>query len=413
MEQKIFVFIDLFGEQYLVGQLWLRVRKGRNSASFEYDPSWLKNSLRFAIDPALTITPETFHTPPKKDLFGAFDDSSPDRWGKLLMRRNEHRFAELKRETPRTLRHLDYLLGVEDVARQGALRFKTELHGNFLANSKNSIPPIMKLSRLLSATESILSEKDSDNDLQILLAPGSALGGARPKVSIFDQDGFLSLAKFPRDKDEIDVVKWEGVALTLALKAGIVVPDWRIIEVAGKSVIIIRRFDRINGQRVPFLSAMSMLGATDHSDDHSYLDIADVLRMYGSKPKEDLIQLWRRIVFNILISNTDDHLRNHAFLYSSQEGWQLSPAYDLNPELKDSHAIAINLDDTTSSIDLAFETAEYYGLTLSDAKNIVKEVAKIVRSWREVAIIHGIKEREIKQMSPAFENKNLDKSVQM
>ena len=416
MEQKIFVFIDLFGDQHLVGQVWLHIRKGRESASFEYDQSWLNNSLRFAIDPALPLTPESFHTPPKKVLFGAFDDTSPDRWGKMLMHRREHRRAQQNRETPRTLHQVNYLLGVDDIARQGALRFKIEPHGKFLASSEHSrIPPLVQLPRLLSATESILDNRESDEDLRILIAPGPSLGGARPKASVIDLDGQLALAKFPSDKDEIDIVKWEGVALTLAFEAGIEVPDWRIINIVGKNVIIIRRFDRVNEHRVPFLSAMSMLGATDHdeSQSYSYMEIADVLRQYGSKPKKDLIQLWRRIVFNILISNTDDHLRNHAFLCFGHEGWQLSPAYDLNPEPKGYHALAINIDNPTSSIDLAFETVEYYGLTQSEAKKIANDIAEVVNSWRKIAEKIGIKKQEIERMSSAFENENLEKSLQM
>ena len=414
MEQNILVFVDLYGEQHIVGQLWLRIRNGRESASFQYDQSWLKNPLQFTIDPALALSPIPFHTPSNKVLFGAFDDSSPDRWGKMLMRRNEHRRAKINQVTPRTLHNIDYLLGVDDFARLGAIRFRIELHGEFLAPSQTSrIPPLIQLPKLLSATESILEMNERDEDLRILIAPGSSLGGARPKASILDNDGQLALAKFPSNKDEIEIVKWESVALTLASKAGIDVPNWRIINVSGKSVIILRRFDRVNENRIPFLSAMSMLGATDHDENHSYMEIADVLRQYGSKPTIDLIQLWRRVVFNILISNTDDHLRNHAFLYTGQEGWRLSPAYDLNPELKDIHAISINIDNPTSSIDLALETADYYGLNQGDAKEIVKTVAKVVGSWREVAENYGIKKREIELMSPAFENVNLETSLQM
>ena len=404
----------MHGEQYFVGQLWLRIRNGRDSASFEYDQSWLKNPLRFAIDPALILTPESFHSLPNKELFGAFDDTSPDRWGKMLMRRNKHYCAEIKQDTPRTLHHFDYLLGVDDFTRIGALRFKYEPQKEFLAKFEHSrIPPLVSLPRLLSATEAVLEERESDDDLRILIAPGSSLGGARPKASILDSDDHLALAKFPKVNDEFDIVKWESVALTLASKAGITVPDWQVINVAGKSVIIIRRFDRINGKRIPFLSAMSMLGATDHDDDHSYLEITDVLRQHGSKPKEDLIQLWQRVVFNILISNTDDHLRNHAFLFSSHEGWRLSPAYDLNPEPRNFHAIAINKDNSTSSISLAIETAEYYGLDPNDAKEIVRKVAKVVSNWRKVAEKMGINKREIERKSFAFENENLKQSLKI
>lgn len=412
MDREIFVYIDLNGETVLVGRLWSRVRKGRESASFEYDQAWLENPERFALEPALTLAPGPFHTPPEKALFGAIGDSAPDRWGRVLMRRAERRRAERKRQTPRTLFEADFLLLVDDEARQGALRFKTDPEGPFLAPEDGlRIPPLVELPRLLSATERVVGEEEDDEDLRLLIVPGSSLGGARPKASVRDNDGQLALAKFPHRQDDINVVLWEGVALSLASKAGVDVPDWRIEQIGGKSVILIRRFDRLEGERIPFLSAMSMLGANDN-EPHSYLEIADALRQYGAATKADLVELWRRIVFSVLVSNTDDHLRNHGFLYGSHEGWRLSPAYDINPVPVDIRprvlSTSIDLDDPTASIDLAMETAEYYGLKPADAARVANEVAQAVSGWREEAARLGIAAREIERMASAFEHDDLE-----
>jgi serine/threonine-protein kinase HipA len=240
-----------------------------------------------------------------------------------------------------------------------------------------------------------------------LLAPGSSLGGARPKASIIDHDGRLAMAKFPQHDDVVRVPLWEALALKLAMQAGIATPDWRIESVARRPVLLLQRFDRSGGARTPFLSAMSMLDAKDH-EQHSYLEIADALRRYGSRPGEDCAQLWRRIVFSVLISNTDDHLRNHAFLYDPIGGWRLAPAYDLNPmpvALKSRHlSLAINEADDTASIDIALEASRQFGLKLGDARAIVREVAASVASWRGEAKALGLSPKEIERMASAFEH---------
>ena len=224
------------------------------------------------------------------------------------------------------------------------------------------IPPLLELPRLLSAAERVVAEEDTDEDLRLLFAPGSSLGGARPKASVRLRDGSLAIAKFPRRDDEINTVLWESVALTLATNTGIAVPAARLEDVAGRPVLLLTRFDRNGARRIPFLSAMSMLGARDN-ETRSYLELVDALRQHGAAPKEDMEALWRRMVFNVLISNTDDHLRNHAFLYEGPNGWRLSPAYDLNPVPTDIKprmlATAITEDDNTASVDLAFDVAGY------------------------------------------------------
>jgi serine/threonine-protein kinase HipA len=327
------------------------------------------------------------------------------------MRRAERRRAEREGQTPRTVREIDYLLMVDDEARQGALRFAEREGGPFLAeHGPTKIPPLIELPRLLSAAERVLSDTDSDEDLRLLLAPGSSLGGARPKASVRDRDGHLVIAKFPNKGDEVNTVLWEAVALTLAEKAGIPVPAWRLEIVADRPVLLLRRFDREEGTRVPFLSAMSMLDAKDN-EARSYLEFVDVLRQHGAAPKEDMHALWRRIVFSILISNTDDHLRNHGFLWAGPAGWRLSPAYDLNPVPTDIKprvlTTAIDLDDGTASLQLALKVASYFELSEDEAHKIAKQVGEAVASWRQVAKKLGLTPAEIDRMASAFEHEDL------
>src|SRR5580658_5741151 len=361
MDKQVLAYVDLQGTPHLVGRLWARMRKDRESATFEYDKTWLANPDHFSLEPALKLGPGPFHTPSDKPLFGAVGDSAPDRWGRVLMRRAERRRAEHAGQTPRTVREIDYLLMVDDEARQGALRFAEREGGPFLAeHGPTKIPPLIELPRLLSAAERALSDTDTDDDLRLLLAPGSSLGGARPKASVRDRDGHLAIAKFPSKTDDINTVLWEALALKLAAKSGISVPAWRLETALDRPVLLLRRFDRSGGLRLPFLSAMSMLGAKDN-ESRSYLELVDVLRQHGAAPKEDMHALWRRIVFSILISNTDDHLRNHGFLWAGPAGWRLSPAYDLNPVPADIKprvlTTTIDMDDGTASLRLAYDVA--------------------------------------------------------
>jgi serine/threonine-protein kinase HipA len=411
MEKEVLVYVDLQGKPHLVGRLWARTRKDRESATFEYDKSWLTHPERFSLEPALKLGPGPFHAPPAKPLFGAIGDSAPDRWGRVLMRRAERRRAEHDRQAPRTLQEIDYLLMVDDEARQGALRFAEREGGPFLAGySPVKIPPLVELPRLLSAAEHVLSDTDTDEDLRLLLAPGSSLGGARPKASVRDRDGHLAIAKFPSKGDEVSTVLWEAVALALAAKAGIVVPAWRLEAVASKPVLLLRRFDREHGMRIPFLSAMSMLDAKDN-EPRSYMEFVDVLRQHGATPKEDIHALWRRIVFSILISNTDDHLRNHGFLWEGSSGWRLSPAYDLNAVPADIKprvlTTAIDLDDGTASLTLAFQVANYFELGEGEAHKIAGQVGQAVATWRKQAAKLGITAAEIDRMASAFEHEDL------
>jgi serine/threonine-protein kinase HipA len=406
------VYVDLEDEPFLAGRLWSRFRNERESATFEYDRAWLEHPERFPLEPALLLGGGPQHTAADQTLFGALGDSAPDRWGRTLMKLGERRRAETEGRKPRTLREIDYLLLVDDEARQGALRFADHEGGPFLAiPAASRIPPLIELPRLLSATDHVASETDTGEDLRLLLAPGSSLGGARPKAVVHDRDNHLAVAKFPHRNDETNVELWEAVALSLARQAGIRVPEWRIEMVSEKPVLLLRRFDRDGQRRIPFLSAMSMLGARDH-ETHSYLEIADALRQFGAQPDADSQELWRRVVFNVLVSNTDDHLRNHGFLYVRGKGWRLSPAYDLNPVPIDVKprilTTGITFDSAEASLGLAFEVAEEFGLGKRQAEQIARDVGTVVSNWKREAARLGLSRKMIGRMESAFEHRDLE-----
>jgi serine/threonine-protein kinase HipA len=394
ISREIFVSIMLDEETYPVGKLWFYNRKGRESALFEYNREWLSNPHRFALEPALLLSKGQFYR--DKALFGAISDSAPDRWGRVLMRRAN--------DTGRTLSEIDYLLGVSDEIRQGALRFSEKEDGAYLsASDGQSIPPIITLPELLVAAENFIDDTESLEQLKLLLAPGASLGGARPKASVIDKDGNYCIAKFPRKDDDTDVVRWEAVALTLAKQAGINIPEWKLINILDKPVLIVKRFDRVGKNRIPYLSAMSLIGATN--DDglvHSYVEIANAIVQNSAEPNKDLEELWRRMVFGVIISNTDDHLRNHGFLYNNK-GWRLSPAFDLNPNIeRTDFATPIEESGARNTIELAMKIREDFRIDNHKALNIINEVKEAILDWRKIAKATGINANGIERMRKAF-----------
>lgn len=417
-DRSVYVYVDLEGKPILVGTLYARFRRNRESATFTYDNAWLSHPSRFALEPALVLHDLAHHTHAGQAMFGAFGDSAPDRWGRMLMRRAERQRAKAESREPTTLNEIDCLLGVNDETRQGALRFSDEPGGPFLAVSGAGprIPPLVELPALLAASDRIATDKDSDDDLRLLLAPGSSLGGSRPKASVRDHDGRLLIAKFPHPSDETDQPTWEALALRLAAAAGINATKGRLETVAERAVLLLERFDRVGTHRTPFLSTMSLLGASDN-ESHSYLEIADALRQCSASAPEDLAELWRRIVFSILISNVDDHLRNHGLLWEGPHGWRLSPAYDLNPTPVDvrqrSLSLAIDDQDHTASLELALEVAEYFGLDETTARRIAKEVGAAVEKWRHEAQGLRIRVSEIERMASAFEHADLKQATRL
>lgn len=405
-DKKILVYISLSNENYFAGTLWSHFNRGRETSDFEYSKDWLKNPKAFSLEPALFLGAGKQVNPRQTPLFGSFGDSAPDTWGRILMRRYEAQIAKDENRSPRTLNEIDYLLYVNDYARQGALRFRTEDNNDFLfPGNLKSIPPLVNLTKLLAATEKVVDFEERNSDLQLLLAPGSSLGGARPKASVIDKDGNLCIAKFPKKDDYTNNVLWEAVALTFAKKCGLNVQEWSLHKAGKKNVIVLKRFDRNGNTRIPFLSAMSMLNAIDNdSQTHSYLDIADAIRQNGATPKEDLKELWKRIVFSILISNTDDHLRNHGFLYVNEAGWKLSPLYDVNPSCDNKNVLStyITETDNSQSLDLALEVCEYFEISIENAKTIISDMKNKIKNWKTVAKQFGLSKSEIDKMEVAF-----------
>jgi serine/threonine-protein kinase HipA len=410
------VYIDTNGSPRLVGRLYVTAHRGRETATFQYDDAWIASDDSFALEPALSVSRAPHYAGEDRRMFGALGDSAPDRWGQTLLRRAERRQAKAENRAPRALRDVDFLLGVTDSVRQGALRLALAEGGPFVAPERPSgVPPLVELPALLAASDRYLADQETAEDLRLLLAPGSSLGGARPKASVRETDGTLLIAKFPkRTEDEYRVVAWEAVALQLARDAGLRTTEFRLESVADSDVLLVTRFDRqVTGhgvRRVPYLSAMSMLGAVD-GERRSYPEIADALRAHGAAATQDLAELWRRIVFSVLISNTDDHLRNHGFLYAGATGWRLSPVFDVNPvptDIKDRLlSTAIGLDgDPSAALDIAFEVAPQFGLKAADAKRIVAEVGVATARWHTVAARCGIAASEIERMRSAFEHED-------
>ena len=402
------VSIQLEDDTISVGTLRFRSRNNkRPRATFEYSSDWLQHPERFALGPSLALAEGETHAEPTAPEFGPLSDSAPDYWGQMLMQRAEVHRAEAENRQPRTLSGMDLLLGVNDTARMGALRFsRADKPDQFLATkTQNPIPPLVKLPELLSTAQKIDEDRESAQDIQILLSPGSSLGGARPKASVMDRDDSLSIAKFPSANDKSDVIRWEAVALELAEKAGIRVPQRRLETIEGKSVLLLKRFDRISGQRVPFLSALSMVGGRFHEQEkYSYKNIADALAQYGASPNEDLAELWRRIVFTIMVNNTDDHLRNHGFLYERHRGWRLSPAYDINPTTGPRVlSTAIDYGNPTTDLNIARKVVEYFRLSKDQAEQIIREVSAAVSHWESVAKRYGLSKDECSFMSSAFD----------
>jgi len=414
MQRELLVYLDVKGEAVPVGRLWARERAGKESSSFAYDPTWLKRKGAFALSPTLMLTSGQFQAQGLPNVFG---DTAPDSWGRKLMLRRERARAKKAKAQPRTLFDIDYLAGVDDRTRIGALRFKDTEKGPFITTTREPVPPLISLPSLLSATDRIERGEETEEDLLLVLAPGTSLGGARPKATIRDADDRLLIAKFPKRDDDWPIPTWEAVLLKLAGEAGLDVPPWRLEEIAGKPVLLITRFDRNpNGDRVPFMSAMTALDATDHGPQRSYLEIVDAIRQMGSKPDADIEELWKRITFNILVSNTDDHLRNHAFLHDGA-GWRLAPVFDLNPcpvDVKPRvHALAIDEADATASLDTALEVAELFGIKPERARALAAEIGAVTAGWRKAAKALGLTAAQVERMGSAFEHEDLRQALRL
>lgn len=410
-QKTIFVYDDFStGHPVLMGSLYVNVIKGGESYSFEYDKGWLKKTaLTLTLDPEL-MPYSGRQYPTGKNIFGLFADASPDRWGRVLMNKRERILAEKEGRKPSKLYDSDYLLGVYDETRMGGIRFKVNPEGPFLSDDKETAaPPWATLRTLEEASRNFENDETglTEKWLNQLIKPGSSLGGARPKATVVDTKDQLWIAKFPSKNDENDTGAWEIVAHDLAALCGLNVPEAKLEKFSPiGSTFLIKRFDRLGSKRVHFALAMTLLGKKDGAsaaDGSSYLDIAAFIKSYGAQPKKDLIELWKRIVFNMAVTNTDDHLRNHAFILTDK-GWILSPLYDVNPvPYGDELSLNVDEDDNSISIDLAVQTAVKFGISKSDAEAVAEDVLQIVRdNWERTAAGYALTRRQIEEMRPAF-----------
>jgi serine/threonine-protein kinase HipA len=407
----IIVFADWIGmsEPRCIGMLSAQQAKGRKAFSFEYDKEWISSKEQLLLDPDISWYSGPQY-PNGKENFGIFMDSVPDTWGrKLMMRRAAQEAKEQGKPTP-TLYDIDFLLGVYDESRMGALRFKLAADGPFLDNNKAYPTPHWSAVRELQHGAAIIESGEEGAEakkwLGMLIAPGSSLGGARPKANILDDQKHPWIAKFPAQADTFDKAAWEYLAYELALMAGIDMAESRMEKVSGKHhTFFTKRFDRLNGERVHFASAMTMTGNNEDSlkdSPASYLDIAEFIQFSGAYNQADLHQLWKRIVFNIAVSNTDDHLRNHGFLLQ-ESGWRLSPAYDINPSIdKDGLALNIDTDDNALSFQLAKSVGPYFQLNSQQMDSIITDVMAATKNWKKIANKIGIPRAEQELMAKAF-----------
>lgn len=410
-QKNIFVYDDFSADRtILMGILYVNVIKGGEAYSFEYDRGWLKkNRLALTLDPELMPYPGRQY-PSEKNIFGLFADASPDRWGRILMNKRERILAEKEGRKPSKLYDSDYLLGVYDETRMGGIRFKSNLDGEFLSDDRETAaPPWASLRTLEEASRNFENDETglSERWLNQLIKPGSSLGGARPKATVVDTKNQLWIAKFPSKNDENDTGAWEMVAHDLAALCGLNVPEARLEKFSPLgSTFLIKRFDRLENKRVHFASAMTLLEKTDGAsaaDGSSYLDIAAFIKSCGAQPKKDLVELWKRIVFNMAVTNTDDHLRNHAFIFTDK-GWVLSPLYDVNPvPYGDELSLNVDNEDNSISIELAVQTSVKFGIPKPDAETYAEDILKIVRdNWEKSANEYGLSRRKIEEMRPAF-----------
>lgn len=362
------------------------------------------------LDPDLQLYAGRQYPTGAKNVFGLFADSSPDRWGRLLMTRRERILAEQEGRKPRKLLDSDFLMGVYDETRMGAIRFKLDKDGPFLSDdSETPTPPWTSLRTLEEASRQFENDESGLEQKWInqLIKPGSSLGGARPKATVLDTSGNLWIAKFPSKHDDVNVGAWEKVTHDLARLCGLDVPESMLIDFSKYgSTFLVRRFDRNGAVRIHFASAMTMLGKTDGAsaaDGSSYLELVSFIKANGAAPKRDLTELWKRIVFNMAVSNTDDHMRNHGFILKA-DGWHLSPLYDVNPVPEgDELSLCVNEDDATISLDLALEIAPYCEISTKDAAAMAADVLKTVReNWNRLAAECGLSRSAQEYMRPAF-----------
>ena len=413
--KEIFVYAHWRGldSPILMGVISINITRGREIFSFEYNKKWLESGFAQILDPDLGLYSGQQYIRDDKANFGLFLDSSPDRWGRLLMKRREAARARAENRPNQKLYESDYLLGVYDGNRMGALRFKLDPEGEFLDNNRiNASPPWTSLGDMEYASLQLekieFSENPKYNDwLNMLITPGSSLGGARPKANVIDPNGELWIAKFPSSADQFNIGAWEMVVHELAINSELNVSEAKIQKFSSNHhTFLTKRFDRSSlNERIHFSSALTMLGykdGTSFTGGASYLELAEFLIQQGARANKDLEELWKRIVFFICVSNTDDHLRNHGFILTDN-GWTLAPAYDINP-VESGTGLSLNIsdDDNSLSLDLAFEVSEFFRVNTKRANTIIEHIRMQVQNWKIIATQLGISKHELDLMSGAF-----------
>lgn len=408
--KKIYVYLDAewLHQPELVGELTCDALRGGETYGFAFDKEWLMKYDGIFLSEDLQNFVGRQYTQAGRDIFSCFSDALPDRWGRTLLNRREQIAATDENRRARRLSSYDYLIGIDDFSRMGAFRFADTVGGVFInTDASLRVPPLSTVRELMHAAHEIEASEERNilpekRWLIQLLHPGTSLGGARPKASVLDEDGMLTMAKFPSRKDDYDVAMWEHFCHIMARKAGIDAADTRIVSGENYHILLSKRFDRTaDGKRIHFASALTLLGLTDGdnaSTGYGYTDIVDFIIQHGANVDDNLEELYRRVAFNIIIGNSDDHFRNHGFLLS-RKGWVLSPAYDMNPTLSEHQSLLINRTTSESDIDILLESADEYMLSRQRAEVIISEVRSAMRHWQSEAVRLGLPSRDIQIFS--------------
>lgn len=407
MNGRLLVSIDIDGDSVPAGTAFIERRRNSTNTTFRYDDEYLARPTSYALDPALSM----FEGPQSMNgLPGAFQDCSPDRWGRNLIAKWIRSQAVLQGRQAPSIGEVDYLVRVSDVTRQGALRYRVSVDSPYLDPDPN-VPKLIALPKLLRASEIVARDEGDDMAaIKALLDAGTgSLGGARPKASVQSDEGLL-IAKFPHHNDRWDVMGWEKTVLDLAQRAGIPAPRRELVPVGAKRALLLRRFDRTGKSRIGYMSAMTLIGGSDGGD-YDYVDIAEFLPEHGAAVSEDLVQLWRRVVFSVAVHNTDDHLRNHGFLRHGA-GWRLSPVFDVNPNPNpgETRATSIAGAGSAEEVDGVMALATDCGLSARQARQIIGDVLVATAAWRDAATNNGIPESSQTRFTDAFEARRADLS---
>lgn len=417
--KKLYVYADFdwLKEVELIGELGYESLRGADSYSFTFNNEWLGQHGNLFLSDDLNNYPGQQYTQPDKDIFVCFSDALPDRWGRTLLLRREQIAAAEEKRPVRRLSSFDFLTGIDDFSRMGGFRFKEASDGEFINVSESlKIPPLTDIRELIAASAEI--EKSEENNMlpdrkwiAQLVQPATSLGGARPKANVVDTDKALYVAKFPSRKDDYDVGLWEHFSHSLATKAGINAAKTKVVATGEKyHTLLSQRFDRTSdGKRIHFASAMTLLGLSDGDNaatGHGYLDIVDFIIQNCTDVKHNLQELYRRVVFNICVGNSDDHFRNHGFLLTAK-GWTLSPAYDMNPTLNEYQSLLISPTSSKADLSILLDACEYYMLNKKTAEKIVAEVVEAIKGWRELAVRLGISKREMGMFGGVLDSKRI------